>query len=399
MVNTETLEKLEKFGFGSDIDAFESYVASLQDAAGLGNPLVDDSVYDAHIRLLKELKPTSSVLSRNWEVTDEEYGAYDTILEKYGMCSITTISSLDDLDSFSSTIESLGHDIDLMVSLKANGHGVRAIYINGWLCGGSTRGRYKKGRDITRHLKAVLPNYVEAWSDIKLVEVRGEMLVSIDNFENHLKGKLKTPLSSVTSLIRESVTDEELELLEMECYKVFSEDESLAFSNLSDEFKHLEANGFVTPTYAVYPNVNPSNLRSIVERLLISFERYMDKQEERFSNDGLVFAINNNHDSTGKSGNAWNGNFALKTGKYWEQNIYSAIIREVQFTPGKTYIVPKAIIDPVITANGSQVSNVPLYNVGVMDRYHYVPGETIFFRYGGEQGVTLTDYCGDSIRI
>ena len=205
---------------------------------------------------------------------------------------------------------------------------------------------------------------------------------------------------SVTSLIRDSATDEELKLLEMECYKVISSDGSLEFETLWDEFEHLENCGFKTPPKARINNVNSGNLVSAVERVLNYFEQLMDNNKVRFSCDGIVFAINNNNDfySTGKEGNAWKGNFALKTGRYWQQNIYSAIIQEVQFIPGKSYIVPKAIVDPVVTANGSSVTNVPLYNVGVMERYHYVPGETIFFRYGGEQGVTLCDCYGNSIR-
>lgn len=401
MVNADTMEKLEKLGFGSDIDALESYVASLQDAAGMGNPLVDDSVYDAHVRLLKELKPTSSVLNRNWETADEELNEYDEVLRKYGMCSITTISEIDDLWRFENTLDTIGHDVELMASIKDNGHGVRAVYLNGWLYSGSTRGRTKKGRDITRHLKAVLPNYVDEWRNIKIVEIRGEMLVSIENFEKHLKGKLKHPLSSVTSLIRDSVTDEELKLLDMECYKVISADDSLHFETLYDEFKHLEKCGFNTPPFIKVGHVNSSNLKQVTSAILAKFEQYMDSGAEKYSCDGIVFAINNNNDfySTGKDGNAWKGNFALKTGRYWEQNVYSSIIEEVQFIPGKSYIVPKAIIEPVVTANGSSVVNVPLYNVGVIERYKYIPGETIYFRYGGETGVTLCDCYGNSIRL
>lgn len=401
MVNPNTMEQLEKLGFGSDIDALESYVASLQDAAGMGNPLVDDSVYDAHFKLLKELKPNSTILTRNWETADEELDQYDEVLNKYGMCSIETIDDVNDLGKFANIIAGLGHNIDLMASVKDNGHGVRAVYLNGWLHSGSTRGRYKKGRDITRHLKAVLPLYVDDWSLIPIVEVRGEMLVSIDTFEKHLKGKLKTPLSSVTSLIRDSATDEEIKLLEMECYKVISSDGSLEFETLWDEFEHLAACGFKTPPKARMNNVSAETIVPAVSRILEYFESLMDAGKIRFSCDGIVFAINNNEDfySTGKSGNAWNGNFALKAGKHWQQNVYSAIIKEVEFIPGKSYIVPKAIVDPVVTANGSSVTTVPLYNVGVMERYHYVPGETIFFRYGGEQGVSLCDCYGNSIRV
>lgn len=401
MVNTNTMDLLEKLGFGADVDALETYVGQLQDAAGDGTPLVDDSVYDAHIKLLRQLKPESELLNRNWESYDEDLNEYDEVLKKYGMCSITTVSDIEDLDRFADVLDDIGHPVDLFVSIKDNGHGVRAVYSYGELHSGSTRGRYKKGRDITRHLKAVLPNHVDAWNDIPIVEVRGEMLVSIPNFEKYLKGKLKTPLSSVTSLIRDSVTDEELSLLEMECYKVISSDGSLEFETLYDEFSHLYDNGFRVPQNALVKNVTSSNLATYAEKVLHFFENKMDNKEIKFSCDGLVFAINNNHDfySTGKEGNAWRGNFALKAGRYWQQNVYSAEIKEVVFVPGKSYLTPKAIIDPVTTANGSEVTFVPLYNVGVMERYHYIPGDTIYFRYGGETGVTLCDVYGDSVSV
>lgn len=401
MINNNVLDQLNKLGFGSDVDALESYVASLQDAAGMGDPLVDDAAYDGYVRLLKELRPNSDVLNRNWETCDEELSKYDEVLEKYGMCSITTFSDTSELGPFANVLNEIGHNVELFASIKDNGHGVRAVYLNGWLYNGSTRGRYKKGRDITRHLKAVLPNYVDAWKNVPIMEVRGEMLVSIENFENHLKGKLKTPLSSVTSLIRDSATDEELKLLDMECYKVISSDGSLEFESLYEEFQHLEECGFKVPPYALIRNVNAGNLEYAVNTLLNYFETKMDNGDVKYSCDGIVYAINNNNEfySTGKNGNSWNGNFALKTGKYWQQNIYSAVIEEVQFIPGKSYIVPKAIIEPVVTANGAQVVNVPLYNVGVMERYNYIPGETVYFRFGGEQGVTLCDCYGNSVSL
>lgn len=393
--------ELEKLGFGADIDALESYVATLQDAAGMGNPLVDDAAYDAHVRLLKQLKPTSSVLNRNWETEDNELNEYDDILKKYGMCSITTITSLDELYKFKGTLNEIGHPVDIVASIKENGHGVRAVYLYGQLYNGSTRGRYKKGRDITRHLKAVLPNYVDAWRNIKIVEVRGEMLVSIENFEKHLKDTLKTPLSSVTSLIRDSVTDEELKYLEMVCYKVISNDGGLEFETLWDEFEHLKNCGFKIPEVARINGITSGNLDNAVDVVLKHFENKMDNHEIAYSCDGLVFAINDNNTfySTGKSGNAWNGNFALKMGRYWEQNVYSSTILEVQFVPGKSYMTPKAIVEPVTTGNGAQVTNVPLYNIGVMERYHYVPGETIYFRFGGETGVTTCDVYGNSVSV
>lgn len=401
MINSDTLFELEKLGFGADVDALETYIGKLQDAAAMGNPMVDDAMYDSYVRLLKKLKPNSYVLNRNWENEDNELTDLDEILAKYGMCSITTIKDFDELYKFKEAIRGVGHPVELFSSIKENGHGVRAVYKNGSLVGGSTRGRYKKGRDITRHLKSVLPNYVEKWSDIELVEVRGEMLVSIENFEAHLKNTLKTPLSSVTSLIRESVTDEELKYLSMVCYKVISNDDSLEFSTLLDEFKELKACGFEIPQCGLISDVTADILDETIEKILTFFENKMDAGEIHYSCDGIVVAINNNVDfySTGKSGNAWNGNIALKMGRYWESNVYSAIIQDIVFTPGKSYMTPKAIINPTKTANGAEVTNVPLYNIGVMERYHYIPGETIYFRFGGETGVTLCDVYGNSVRV
>ena len=85
-------------------------------------------------------------------------------------------------------------------------------------------------------------------------------------------------------------------------------------------------------------------------------------------------------------------------GKHWECNIYDSVIKSIEWISGKRFIVPKAVIEPVVTANGSTVRKVPLYNVGVMERYELFAGSTIFFRYGGETGVTLTDEFGNSVK-
>lgn len=396
------MDQLNRLGFGADVDALESYVATLQDAAGMGNPLVTDAVYDMHVKLLKELKPNSEVLNRNWETEETELNEYDELLKKYGMTSITTISSLDELYKFRELLKSIGKPVDLMCGLKENGHGVRAVYLNGYLYSGSTRGRYKKGRDITRHLKAILPHYVPAWENIKIVELRGEMLVSIYNFENHLKNYLKTPLSSVTSLIRDSVSDSELNLLNFVAYKILTSDDTvLNIATQWDEYKHLESCGFEVPQHARAKDVTASNLNNVVTQIVNHFEGMMDRGEIKYACDGIVVGINDRElfYNCGRNGNTWAGNFAIKMGKYWESNIYSSIIKEVIFVPGKSYMTPKAIINPVVTANGSSVSTVPLYNIGVMERYGYIPGAEIYFRYGGEMGVTTCDSLGDSVSV
>lgn len=389
MINANLLDTLNSLGFGADIDALENHVALLQDAAGMGAPLVTDTQYDMYFKLLRELKPESEILTRNWETEDNDLDANDELLTKFKMLSIRTIQTMDDLYKFK---EALGSKtVDLFASSKMNGHAIRAVYRFGKLVGGSTRGRYKKGREILRHLQAVLPNYVEAWSEVRLVEVRGEMLVSFEQFEN-IKHILKTPLSAVTSLIRESVTDEELKYLSCVCYRIVpSEDSGIVFSTLEEQFEMLEDNGFKVPTHRKYNEVTIDDFDDAFEEILEDFSIMADNGLFEYLTDGIVVAVNNceQFNSMGIDGNNSLGNFAIKMGRHWECNIYSSNILDIEFVPGKKYFTPKALIEPVTTSTGAQVSTVPLYNVGVMEMLHLIPGETIYFKFGGETGVSL----------
>ncbi len=396
MINQDMLDKLDQLGFGADIDKLEEYVASLQDSAGLGSPLVSDRQYDMYFKILKELKPSSYVIGRNWEKEDNELTNYDELLEKNKMYSIRTMREVIDIAEF---IRNIGNmEVDLIASIKENGHAVRAVYSYGKLVSGSTRGRYKKGRDITRHLKAVLPNYVEVWKDERLVEVRGEMLISEVNF-NYLKDKLKNRLSAVTSLIRDSVTDDELKYLDCVCYKIITcEDTELVYDTLEEQFIELESAGFKVPEYLVYEGVNRSNIGTILGKVLDEFTGIADSGLN-YASDGIVIAVNDieQFNSIGTDGNVCLGNCALKMGKYWAANIYKSEIESIEFVAGKKYFTPKAKIKPVITDNGATVSTVPLYNVGVMELLGLVPGSDVHFKFGGETGVTLCDEQGTTI--
>ena len=171
-----------------------------------------------HIKLLSKLKPDSLLLKRNWESYEDDLDNSDILLDKFGMRSIRTVKDMSELNYFVRDILK-SSDLRVVATTKLNGHAVRAVYEKGYLISGSTRGRYKKGRDITRHLKQLLPNYIKEWSSEPLVEVRGELLVSYKNFEK-VRHILKTPLSSVTSFIKESATNEEIGLLDVLCYKI-----------------------------------------------------------------------------------------------------------------------------------------------------------------------------------
>jgi NAD-dependent DNA ligase len=351
-----------------------------------------------YIKLLREVKPASELLNRNWETDDYELDKDDEILGYSRMYSIETIQDKSALYKFKNALGN--RQVTVLASFKLNGHAVRAVYKNGVLSGGSTRGRSKKGRNISKHLKAVLPNYVEEWKNIRLLEVRGEMLVSIKNFE-HLKGALKTPLSAVTSLIRDSVTDAELKYLDCVCYKIIPcEDSEIQFNSLSEQYASLAKNGFKVPIGKLYGGISSNNLNMAFDAILNEFSTVFDDiNNVGYACDGIVVSVDDaeTFKSMGVDGNYCLGNFAIKMGRHWECNVYKGVINDIKFVLGKRYITPKALIEPVVTVTGAEVSTVPLYNVGVMTDLHLIPGEDIYFRFGGETGVTLCTADGTMI--
>lgn len=396
MLTQDTLDRLEQLGFGADIGKLEDLVMEWQDAAANGTPLVTDTQYDMMYSLLKEVMPESEVFKRNWEADASDLDDNDEILASYRMMSINTIKSLAELAQFKQALEhTVGNDeVTVLASIKENGHAIRAVYRYGELVSGSTRGRYKKGRDITRHLRAVLPRHIDRWNGIRLMEVRGEMLVSYKDFES-LKGKLKTPLSAVTSLTRESVTDDELQYLNCVCYKLIPcSDSQVVFHSLYDEFHELYNCGFQLPEFSRY-TISLDTLDNDFEQILEDFSSEADKGL-KYAADGIVVAINDTDtfEAMGVDGNHYLGNFAIKMGRHWETNVYKSTIEDIEFMPGKKYFTPKAHIVPVVTSTGAQVSVVPLYNIWVMETLGLTPGAEVYFKFGGETGVTLCDANG-----
>lgn len=402
VIGQDLMDELEELGFGSDVDALESYVMSLQDAAGNGDrEVVMDAVYDRHKRLLEKLKPDSVAIYRNWETDDEEYTNNDVILERYGMKSIHTMTCMEDLSGFKQKLSGIGA-VDMVASVKLNGHGVRAVYRDGTLVDATTRGRYKRGRSILRHVKACLPEHIEKWEGTGLIEVRGEILVSKETFREKLSSTLKTPLSSVTSLIRDSASDKEIEMLDMVCYKCIKDDGSSnnsQFGTLEKEYMELKGAGIQIPECIMVNGVTAENFDSKIKSVIAYFEKLYDTGKLKYDCDGIVVSVNDLDTlySMGEEGNSLIGNFALKMGRVWESNKYCGIVEDIEWVPNKKYITPKAHISPVKAVTGAEIRTVPLYNIGVMQRLQIGIGSRVYFKFGGETGVTLVTPDGEAI--
>ena len=385
-----------------ELNDIEKLIVEARKAQSEGNPKYTDTEYDSLVNTLRLTKPNSNLLAENWEPNDYELGDYDELLKLYPMKSIYTIQQWKELDRFESKLRdnlNIMEKIELLASLKLNGHAFRAVYSFGELVAGSTRGRTKKGRCILKPLKELLPNRIDEWNNIRLIEVRGELLVKLTDFDEIQENyELKTPLSAVTSFIRETANGEEVRYMNCICFRlIYCNDDSVVNkipTSREEEMEKLMELGFNVPYYRVYRREVGHGVIKTSQEIMEEFSEYMDKNECEYSTDGIVITVNQNkiaEDMGEISGaNSLLANFAVKTGKYWGAETYKSVIKDIIYTYGKKYITPKAEIEPTITRNGATVTMVPLYNVGIMDKYGLIPGAEIHFRFGGETGVALT---------
>lgn len=396
MINKNLMDELDRLGFGADVDTLETYVINLQDAANAGYPEVTDDVYDMYYNLLKQLKPNSIAFIRNWEYEDYDLEPIDRILERHKIKDSIYIRTMEDLAEFKDALLTQ-ESVDFCTTIDVSGHIARAVYKYGRLVSGTLKGKHKKGKDITRHLRTILPTYIEDWKDYELVEIRGKIVINKETFQK-LNTFLKTPLNCVTYLLREDATDSERAELEFICYECIIEYKDSEKNNeirtVYNMLKYLSNLGFKVLEGYLFESIDYYNLNEKIDAIIRHFEELYE-ESALYNSDGIFITINNLKKcyEVENSGIGF-GQFILKMGKIWESNVYKSIIESIEWVSGKQYKIPKAIIKPVITVTGEEVSEVIIPNIGVLERLKLYPNSEIYFMFGSNNKVSLCDEKG-----
>lgn len=368
---------------------------------------ISDSLYDKIYDTLKQVNPDSEILSQVWDYGDDKITDYMSLLDKNPMMSIETAKSYD-CDAVVNFINRLPSSPEsYFASYKINGHGIRIVYQDGYLVSATSRMRSSStGKDLTRHMKIILGDYNEALGEYGLVELRGELCLSLDKLDEarEFNPQIVSAFSAVASLSRPSATEDEIRLLDFLCYGIIMDD--YYFSGREEEFQEIQRLGYKTPEYMFIESATPTELSGMLRDLIASFEDAYD--EFGYFCDGVVLEIDDRElfAELGTEGNHNLGNIALKVG-LWEQSQYYGYVQKILWTKGKVKLSPVAIIAEmpdmleediygkainwndlgVVTAQGNKVRRVPLYeprNIMVLGAY---VGEPVYFRYGGEAGV------------
>jgi NAD-dependent DNA ligase len=360
-------------GFNS-VEGLERYIRGLQEAEQIGEPEVSDSVYDNLIRVLRTVKPESKVLNRS-------------LPERcYRGAGLTVIRDLSELSYLRRLFLEKGIDTSLLSSAKIVGHSVTIRYIDGRYASGE----FRCGIDITEVLHSIVPAYLPELGFYRVVTIGGVVTISRKNFDK-VSRVYKTPLSAVTSFMRETSSAEERGLLSLVCDSISSEEDD-SFRSLLNEYQTLSALGFLIPTFRVTDGVGAYNFDTRVEEILSEFTGLTLP----FDADGVVVRVNDNalFRELGENGNTYLGGFILKTGERFGAKVYSGLIHEIEWEYGSDKLSPRAVISPVTVYDGNTINTVPLYSVGVMRDNSFTVGSKIYFLYDNETGAMLCDEDG-----
>lgn len=380
------------------IDQLEALIEKANAYAREGKELFPDAIYDTLTAFLGSVKPDSTILHQVWSGDDETVD-YDEDIDRYlsstPMLSIQTIKDIDDapVDRFIAALPK-DRSTRMHLSLKENGHGIRICVAFGMIVKATSRGRSTNGRDLTRQVKLILGEEISGLSDICLCELRGEVLLPYSNLDRakDFNPDIKSAFSGVSSMLRDSATEEETKLLKFVGYDIITDE--LEFSTLDQKFEYIRSLGIETPITAI-AEVTPENFKTEIPNYLAMLAEADIVKNYDYYTDGVVAAVDNIADfqAMGSEDKFRLGNLAFKIGR-WEQNVYAGRVREIKWKPGKNKLSPVCVVeDPdtgelgVLTGTGNTVKNVPIYAPKHILAIEAYVGNIIHFKYGGEAGV------------
>lgn len=356
--------------------------------------LIDDDVYDMYKSMLRQLRPDSEALKCLWSSDSPDYHP-DTDLELFKsthpLLSIRTIKTMNDADlmSFRGSLPN-PYGTEFIASMKENGFGISIHGKDGKILkacsrGGSARGRISGGKDYTDIIKAKFGDFIPGLKDCGIFDIRAELLLPFSNLATARKynPNIKSAFTGVSSMSRGSATIMEYRLLDVVCYNIFTTNKT--FTSLSEKFDFLTNCGFLVPIFCcgvLSKDTFDADIKDVMD--------YMAEQQAGYDyyTDGVVLSVDNiaQFEAMGTTDVCTLGNVALKMG-VWEQLPYTAKVKKIKWTKGKSVRTPVAVIEPTLTANGDTVCNVPLYSPCYILLAEAYPGNQITFKFGGESGV------------
>lgn len=354
----------------------------------LDDPEIADAEYDAltaeliHIEAeFPELIVPTSPTQRIGAPPSEQFAP---VPHRTPMTSLDNCFSVEELQAWGKRVErAIGHADGFVTELKMDGVAVNLTYEDGNFVKGATRGDGLVGEDITANLRTIKAVPLKLRGDPpKIIEVRGEVYMRIDDFErlNERLGErgLKTvanPRNGAAGSLRQkdpNVTAERS--LSLICHGI-GYVEGRRFKSHSEVIQTIRDLGLRT---------NENNKR--VDALDEVFERCTYWQSHRhdvsYEIDGVVVKVDSiaQQEELGYTSHAPRWAIAYK----FPPEERTTLLRDINVHVGRTgAVTPFAQLEPVFVG-GVTIGTATLHNEDEVARKDVRIGDTVIVRRAGD---------------
>ena len=328
------------------------------------NPVMSDRDYDALMDELKSLEQDTGLIlsgSPTQKVSGEILEELTPVRHTRPMLSADKTKSIDDLIKFAD-----GRDV--ILSWKMDGLTLVLRYNNGLLEQAITRGREGIiGEDVTHTVRTFMNVPLSIPSRAQF-EVRGEGVISWENFEK-INLILDEPYRSPRNLAAGSVRKLDAAEAGKRHLEFFAFDlvTDMQLSTKHEQLEFLKHNGFAVVSYFRLSAASPIELTKAIEQA--------DPKKFCYPADGLILEYDDiaYGKSLGATGHHENRLIALK----WEDELFETRFLGVELATTRTGMVSITGLFEPVEIDGATVSRAYLHNLDVFDEFQFGIGDSI----------------------
>ena len=348
-------------------------------------PIISDKDYDKLKKEIFELEKKYSFLisdiSPSNTVGFKPSKNFVKAVHRERMLSLSNAFDKNDLENFEKRVFNYLNIkdkkiLEYSVEPKIDGISASLTYKNNNLVLGLSRGDGTEGEVITENLKTIkdIPKFIEDIKFPKDIDIRGEVYIEKDDFEN-IKDRFANPRNAASGSLRQKNPSETKKIpLRFIAYS-FGFNNKINFKKQSEFLQLLKNWGFKTNKF----NKVISGVDNLVQ---VHKELEKNRYDLDFDVDGLVYKINN-LELQNRLGFVANAPRWAIAHKFSADSSFSKILN-IEIQIGRTgALTPVAKVKPV-NIGGVLVSNATLHNEEEITRKDIRVGDTVKIERAGD---------------
>ncbi|MFL5813112.1 MAG: NAD-dependent DNA ligase LigA [Bdellovibrionia bacterium] len=359
----------------------------------LDDPEISDAAYDALMRELQKLEEEYPDLRQSNSPTQRVGGkaldVFQKVKHRVPMLSLANALAEQEFVDFDERVHRFlelepAAPVEYFSELKFDGLSINLTYEKGELVCAATRGDGETGEDVTQNVRTIrsIPLRLNTKKAPKLIEIRGEVILPIAEFENLNKEQEKkgeklfaNPRNAAAGSLRQLDSRITATRPLTAFFYGMGEVDGMRFTKMSEYEDCLQEWGFPVGKW-----------REICEgpEQVLKFYRKIEAQREKlpFEIDGVVVKLNRltQIDQAGYISRSPRGMIAFKYPPRQETTTVEDILVQVGRTGALT---PVAIVSPV-RLGGATVRRATLHNQDEIDRKDIRIGDRIVIQRAGD---------------